>query len=184
MLGLSRRLLILASAVGALVLAVGVMGAPASFAQDAVKIGVVNLDQVLVESQAGKDLQGSLDEFSSQVQAEGENKAQATLELRQQITDGASTLSQEKLTEMQGQYEALAADLRKFRDDKQREGQTLQQNGLKEIEQQLQPIFETIRDEGAYDLILNFAPGVVVMMSEKIDITEQVVERLDAATAE
>ena len=48
----------------------------------------------------------------------------------------------------------------------------------------LQPIFASIRDEGGYDLILNYAPGVVVTLSERIDITSQVVERLNAATAE
>ena len=157
--------------------------APAAFPQDQIKIGVVNLDQVLVESNVGKALQAQLDTFTSGVQTEGEAKTASALELRQQIADGANTLSEEKLAELQQEYEAVATEIRRFRDDKQREGQKMQQEGLASVEQQLQPIFEVIRDEGGYDLILNYAPGVVVMLSERIDITAQVVERLNAATA-
>jgi outer membrane protein len=158
--------------------------APAAFAQDNLKIGVVNLDQVLVESNVGKALQAKLEEFTNGVQSEGETKTEAALALRQQIADGANTLSEEKLAELQQEYEAAATEIRRFRDDKQREGQKMQQEGLAGVEQQLDPIFRAIRDEGSYDLILNYAPGVVVMLSERIDITPLVIERLNAATAE
>ena len=163
--------------------AVALLASPAAFAQDQLKIGVVNLDQVLVESNMGKELQTKLDSFTGGVQSEGEAKTETALQLRQQITDGANTLSEERLAELQQQYEDAATEIRRFRDDKQREGQKLQQDGLAAIEEQLQPVFQAIRDEGNYDLILNYAPGVVVMLSDRIDITSQVVERLNAATA-
>lgn len=163
--------------------AIALLAAPAAIAQDNLKIGVVNLDQVLVESNVGKTLQTQLDQFTTGVQSEGEAKTTAALELRQQIADGANTLSEEKLAELQQQYEAAATEIRRFRDDKQREGQKMQQEGLASIEQQLEPIFRAIRDEGSYDLILNYAPGVVVMLSDRVDITTQVIERLNATTA-
>ena len=47
-----------------------------------------------------------------------------------------------------------------------------------DIEKQLQPVFEKIRDEGAYDLILNNTPGVVVMAGPRVDITQNVIARL------
>jgi len=173
----------LAVAVGAFALITGLIVAPAAFAQGQYKIGIVNLDQVLVESEVGKALQTRLDQFTTGVQSEGEVKTAAALELRQRIADGANTLAEDKLAELQQEYEAAATEVGRFRDDKQREGQKLQQEGLAAIEQQLQPVFESIRDEGGYDLILNFAPGVVVMTSERIDITSLVVERLNTATA-
>ncbi len=174
----------LAVVVGALALTAGLIVAPAAFAQGQYKIAVVNLDQVLVESEVGKALQAELNEFTTGVQAEGEAKTAAALELRQRIADGANTLAEDKLAELQQEYEAAATEVGRYRDDKQREGQKLQQEGLAKIEQQLQPVFEAIRDDGGYDLILNFAPGVVVMTSERIDITSLVVERLNAAAAQ
>jgi outer membrane protein len=171
------------SGVAVAICALALSAAPAAFAQDQIKIGVVNLDQVLVESNVGKALQTKLDQFTSGVQTEGEAKTETALQLRQQIADGANTLSEEKLAELQQQYEAAATEIQRFRDDKQREGQKMQQEGLADIEQRLEPVFKAIRDEGSYDLILNYAPGVVVMLSDRIDITAQVVERLNSSTA-
>lgn len=166
------------------VFAVALYTAPAALAQEGLKIGVVNLDQVLVESNVGKALQAKLDEFTSGVQTEGESKTEVALELRKQIADGANTLSEDRLAELQQQYEAAATEIRRYRDDKQREGQKMQQEGLADIERRLDPIFRAIREEGDYDLILNYAPGVVVILSDRVNITAQVVERLNAATAE
>lgn len=169
---------------GALLLGALLAAAPASFAQGQTKIGVVDLDRVLAESEAGKALQSRLEEFSASVQTEGESKAQGALEIRQQIADGSATLPEEKLAELQREYETIAGEIRQFRDAKQREGQEMRQQGLGEIEGQLQPIFESIRDEGGYDLILNYAPGVVVALSDRIDITTQVIDRLNRASEE
>ena len=40
--------------------------------------------------------------------------------------------------------------------------------------------FIQIRDQGGYDLILNNVPGVVVMAADRIDITQQVIDRFNA----
>ena len=54
---------------------------------------------------------------------------------------------------------------------------------MRDIEIKLQPVFEKIRDDMGYDLILNNVPGVVVMSNARIDITELVVERLNSAAS-
>jgi len=48
------------------------------------------------------------------------------------------------------------------------------------IEKQLEPIFKKIQEENGYDLILNNVPGVVVMANENVDITQLVVDRMNA----
>ena len=70
--------------------------------------------------------------------------------------------------------------MRRLQEAKQREGQKLQNDGLKAIEVKLEPVFKQIKDEGSYDLILNNAPGVVIMASDKVDITAKVIEMLNA----
>ncbi len=92
-------------------------------------------------------------------------------------------LSEDKLNQLQKDYEDATIDIRRFQDDKQREGQKMQTEGLRVIEKQLQPVFEKIREEGGYDLIINNVAGVVVMANDKVDITPLVVERLNAAAA-
>jgi outer membrane protein len=157
------------------------LGTGAAAAQDGqVKIAVVNLDYVVANSPAGKALQAQLEAFRDSVQAEAETRAQTARDLRQRIAEGANTLSDEKLAELQRQYEDAQINIKRYQDDKQREGQKMQTDGLKKIEEELEPVFTKVRDEGGYDLILNNVPGVVVMASERIDITQRVIDRLKA----
>ncbi len=161
----------------------GVSLATGAGAQEAINIVVVDLERVVAQSAAGKALQEQLVKFQEDVKAEGEAKAAAARDIRQRIADGANSLSEDKLNQLQKDYEDATIDIRRFQDDKQREGQKMQTEGLREIEKQLQPVFEKIREEGGYDLILNNVAGVVVMANDKVDITPLVVERLNAAVA-
>ena len=146
-----------------------------------IKIGVVDLDFIVAQSPAGKALQSKLEAFQKRIREEGESKAEAARDLRTRIAEGANTLSDDKLAELQRQYEDAQVAIRRFQDDKQREGQKMQQEGLREVEKQLEPVFERIRDSGGYDLILNNVPGVVVMAGERVDITKMVLDELNSA---
>lgn len=54
----------------------------------------------------------------------------------------------------------------------------MQQQGLKDIEKELEPVMKQIQTQHGFDLILNNTPGIVVMTSEKVDITQLVIETL------
>ncbi len=146
-----------------------------------IKIAVVDLDLVATQSSAGQALRAKFQEYQREAQTELASRQEIANLIRQRATEGAGALSEEKLAELQQKYEDALVDLRRLRDEKQRGGQRLQQEGLQEIEKQLAPVFEKVRDEGGYDLILNNAPGVVVMANERVDITQKVVEALNAA---
>lgn len=156
------------------------LAASAASAQD-IKIAVVDLEAVVAQSAKGRALQTQLEAFQQQVQVEADTLAADARDLRKRMAEGANTLTDEKLSDLNKQYEDKTIEMRRLRDDKQREGQKIQAEGLREIEQQLEPVFKAVRDEGGYDLILNNAPGIVVMSSERVDITDLVVQRLNAA---
>ena len=145
-----------------------------------INIAVVDLDFVVSQSPAGQALGKRLEDFQKQAKGELETKQGAAVELRNRIRDGVNSLSEEKLTELQKQYEDIMIEIKRFGDDKQRQGQKMQEEGLREIEKQLEPVFEKIRDDNGYDLILNRVPGVVVMAGERVDITKKVIEALNA----
>lgn len=170
--------------VAATLILVGVAVAGTASAQEApIKVVVVDLERVVGQSAAGKDLQARLEKFKEAVQTEGSAKAEAARGIRQKLVDGVNSLSEDKLSELQKQYEDATIAIKRFQDDKQREGQKMQVEGLRDIEKQLQPVFEKLRDDGGYDLILNNVAGVVVMVNERVDITKLVIERLNAAAA-
>lgn len=148
-------------------------------AGEPIKIAVVDLEALVARSAAGKKLQAQLESFKNQAQAEGETMAGKAREIQQQLVEGEKSLPAEKLQELQKQLEDAQIGIRRFRDDKQREGQKMQTEGLRQIEAQLKPVFEKVRDEGGYDLILNNVSGVVILANEKVDITARILEQFD-----
>ena len=163
-------------------LAAALAGAGAAAAQERpINIGVVNLDYVVANSPAGKALQEKLKAFQEEAQKEIDAKTDAARAIQQRGVDGANSLSEDKLAELQQELEDAQIAIRRLQETKQREGRKMQEEGLKEIEKQLEPVFTAVRDEGGYDLILNNVPGVVLMVGEGVDITQKVVDKLKAA---
>lgn len=147
------------------------------------KIAVVDLEMVVAQSVRGRALGEQLDQFQKLVQAEGQNMVAAANELRQRISDGANALSEDRLAELQKEYEDATIAVRRFQDDKTREGEKIQTEGLRKIEAELGPVFEAVQSELGYDLILNQVPGVVLFASEAMDITPILVQRFNEGAA-
>lgn len=169
------------AAVAIVALAVLAVPTPGQAQESPVKIGVVTIDFIVAQSSAGQDLKNRLEAFQKSAQGEIDAKAREAADLRQRINNGANSLAQARLEELAKEFEDAQIALKRLQDDKQREGQKLQADGLREIEKQLQPVFEAVRDEDGFDLILNNVPGVVVMAGAKVDITQRVIDRMNAA---
>lgn len=167
-----------------MVLLMLVVGFTPLLAQDLpIRVAVVDVEAVVAQSKQGQDLQARLESFQQQVQQEMSTLNQQANDLRQRLAEGANSLSESRLAELNKEYEDATIALRRFRDDKQREGQKLQEESLREIERMLEPVFEQVKDEMGFDLILNNVPGVVLMAGERVDITTMMIERFNAAAA-
>ena len=149
--------------------------------QAALRIAVIDLDRLVAQSDVGKALQQKLEDFQRQVQTEGKELADKARATKKLIDDGAVSLSTDRLSELQDQYEDEATEVRRYTERKQREGNKMRDDGLKEIEEKLQPVLDSVQQQGNFDLILNKALGVVVMASDRIDITNQVIAAFNAA---
>lgn len=145
-------------------------------------IAVVDLDAVVANSPAGRELGRDIEAFQESVQAEVTRRQAEARSIQQQLNEGANSLTSERLTELRQGYEQIITEVRRYTDDRQREGQRRQNEGLRAIELQLEPVFEQLQAEMGYDVILNMVPGVVVMAGERADITDEVIRRLEASS--
>jgi len=179
---MTKKLMKMTVRSAALVLLLSFALTPAMAQDTAAKIAVVDVEVLVAESPQGKALQERLAQFQSQTSAEMQRMQNDAQAIQQRITDGANSLSPDKIAELNKELEDASIALRRYRDDKQREGQKMQEEGLLGIEEVLQPIFAEVRDEMGFDLIMNRVPGVVLMISERVDITPLMVQRLNAAT--
>ena len=156
----------------------------ATVAQEApLRIAVVDLEFIVANSPGGRALQQRLADFSNSANAEVQSKREAANAVGTQIAQGANTLSAERLTQLQTELDEANTAIKRLQEDKQREGQKMQADGLREIEEQLKPVFEAITAERGFDLILNNVPGVIVMAGPRADITQAVLDKLNATAA-
>lgn len=167
----------------AMVVGLGIAVAPVIAQEAPVKIGVVDVEVLVAESPQGKELQARLEKFQAEAQQEMQRLQEQAQAIQQRINDGANSLSDDRLSELNKELEDVGIALRRYRDDKQRQGQKLQEEGLMGIEQMLQPVFEKAREDLGLDLVINRVPGVVLMISDRVDITALMIERMNAAVA-
>ncbi|MFQ5525390.1 MAG: OmpH family outer membrane protein [Thermoanaerobaculia bacterium] len=148
------------------------------------KVAVINVVQLLEESQPGKKGIEDLKALQKAKADERDAMQAEAKELQEKISQGQFSLSEDKLAELQRQLEQKTIDLRRFNDDANRELQDKQTAMLQQIQNLVMPIIEAVGREGGYTMIFNKFESGLVYANETIDITSQVMERLNAAAAE
>lgn len=151
---------------------------PSAYAQTQ-KIGVVDLDFAVLNSNAGKALQKKLDDFKSQVNNEGQKLTDNALGIQKELQEKAASLSEDKRSELMKKLDDMRVALKRFETDKSKEGKSMQAEGLSSIEKKLAPVLEKIQKEGDFDLILNRVDGLVLASHKRVDLTQRVIEELN-----
>jgi outer membrane protein len=168
-----------------LLLAVGALlavAAPAA-AQANVKVAVIDVERILLESNRGKSALEEIDALRKQKQSEAEAMQTRANDLKRQVEEGRLSLSQERLAELQKQLEDSVIALRRFNDDATRDLTKKRNDVLDQIEQSVFPVINQIGKEGGYTLIFNKYNSGLVYADEAVDITARVIERYNASSA-
>ena len=152
---------------------------PAPAQEPPIKIAVVDIQKIVNDSDAGKQLQTDLDAFRRAVEQELKAKATEVNDLQERAKASSDPA---EVTRLSKEYEQGLIDFKRLQDDKQREGQKKQKDGLAAIEKALGPVFSQVRAEQDLDLILARTPGVTLLFSDRVDITELILDRYNAAS--
>lgn len=152
-------------------------------AAQAGKFAVINTQEIVLESTTGKAALEDLRALQEQKEGEVRAKQQELADLRNRIAEGRLSLAEDKLAEMQGELESKARDLRRFQEDTAAELDKRQGEVLKGIEDQVMPIINQVGAENGYTMIFRKFESGLIYVDDSVDITPQVIQRLDAATA-
>lgn len=153
-------------------------------AQDApLKIAVVNVDRIAAQSPSGMALQARLQEFQQQLNQELLARQTAANEIQRRIAEAPDTMSVVERLALEREYQDALTAYQRFQQDKQREGQALQAEGLARVQAELQPVLVAIQEEQGFDLILNMNDNAIVLVSTRVNITQLVLDRLAAGGA-
>lgn len=168
----------------AVVVALGALTTPLVAQQAAsdapLKVGVLNLDAVALQSPAGQALQTEIVAFQENLTAEMQARQDAARAIEQQVAT-ADTLDVETQRRLEREYQDALTDFQRFQQDKQQEAEALRSDGLARIQEEIAPVIEQIQVELGYDLVFNSTSTFIVIFSDRVDITQLVIDRLQAA---
>jgi outer membrane protein len=155
---------------------------PALAQQPSLKIATLDTEKILLTSQTGKKALADLKKLQEQREGEIRAKAQELKDLQTKISEGRLSLAQDKLTELQKQFEDKEIQLRRYQDDATRELNKKRDEILASIDQQVMPVINQVGKEMGYTLIFRKFESGLIYADETVDITNTIIQRLDAAS--
>jgi len=147
----------------------------------ALKIAVINTEQILLDSQAGKKAIADLKKVQDQKEAELGAKQEEIKALQAKIDSGRLSLTQDKLADMEKQLEDKVIAARRLQDDASRDLNKRKDDVLGAVDQRVMPIINQIGKEQGFTLIFRKFESGLIYADDAIDITPMVIQRLDAA---
>jgi len=169
-----------------LVLALGAVAfgsAAAPAAAQGIKVAVIDVQRLVTDSVAGKEALAKLKKLQEDKIGEGKAKQDEIEQLRKKLNEGRLSLADDKIAELEKQLEEKVTGFRRFQEDAERELGKSRDNSFAEIERRVSPLIEQVGREGGYTLIFNKFQSGLVFAIESADITDQIVQRFDAAAA-
>lgn len=160
--------------------AVALLSVAAPASAQAQKIAVINTQEIVFESNTGKTALDGLKTLQEQKEGEIKGMQDEITTLRDRLAEGRLSLSEDKLAEMQTQLEGKLRDLRRAQEDAASEFEKRRADLLRSIEGKVMPVINQIGEEQGYDLIFNKFESGLVFAKDTVDITAQVIQRLDS----
>lgn len=146
------------------------------------KLGVMNVQRVLVECAAGKEAKQRFDEKMKQLQASLQAEEESLEAMQKDIEVKSSAWSEETKQEKMREFQRKRREAQEKAEDARFELKTMQDKELAPILNTLEQVVAAYGETHGYALILD-SRNSVVFMTKSIDITEKIVTELDAAMA-
>jgi len=181
---MTTRKLMLTLAAGVLILG-GVpwlaraQGAPSPAGAD-LRLAVVDMDRVMVESDMGKAEQAGLDKLKADRTNIITSKQKELEAMEEQIRNASLSWSDEKREETSRAYEARRIELRRLNEDATRDVQAEFNRSLQKMQKAALEVTMGIGKERGFTLIFEKNTAPVLYATDAIEITGEVISRLNA----
>jgi outer membrane protein len=154
--------------------------APRPFPEGA-KIAYIDLQYIASNSAEGKAATGRIQEFTKKKSAELEAKQKALEAMRSKLLQGGGVLSDNARGQMEKDIDKSARELQFAQQEAQSEQQALTQDLQNEFQTRLNPVIDAVAKEKGLHYVLSVADAGVVWVDTGLDISAEVMKRLDAS---
>lgn len=166
----------------ALLLIGGGIGSRAVAADDAQLPGtvaaVIDYQRVLQESSASKSIAEQMEVRRKSYQEEISKEEQKLYEAETALSKQRSVLSEDAFKSKQGEFEAKLADVRELTQQRRQQLEIVSAEAANAVKQALIEILTGIAEERGFNLVL--PTSQVLFFSRQIDLTDEVLAKLDA----
>ena len=168
-------------ALASCILFIALLGGSSALAAE-VKIGIMDVQKVLVNCAAGKAAKTQFDNKMQELQATFKNEEATLLEMKRDIEMKSSAWSEETRQAKIREFQKKQRETQEKAEDARFELQGMRDKELAPIVQALEKVVATYGDANGYTVILDSKAGVV-FFAEGIDISNKLIIELDAAMA-
>lgn len=142
------------------------------------KIGVVDANQIIEESNKGKAFFQEMQQFKSTKEKELEEMHKHYLERQNDAQAKAASMTEEKSREIAFELEQMQKDIKRTQEDAERAFQQKLNERLEVFQREIAPLIRQVSIEKGIDLVLDYNAGSnIVYMDDKINITKDVIAK-------
>jgi outer membrane protein len=145
------------------------------------KIGVINVQKVLLTCEAGKKAKEKVDLKMKELQGTFKQDEEALKTLQDEIKKKSSAWSEEKKAEKVREYQKNGRELQVKTDDAKFEMKQLQDKEVEPILKALEKVVEKFGKDNKYTAVLESRNGLY--FDDSIDITDTIIKKLNEAMA-
>ena len=153
----------------------------AGYAQQPMKIGVVNSQDVLEKSQEGKKVTAQLEAKNKTLQEDLARMDDKIRDLETRLNTQRLTLSQEALANLMSDLDKLRTERTRFVEDSRRELNDLTNRLFNRLQTELRPIIAEVGKEKNLDVILDVGGSGIIYFNPAVDLTAEVIQKYDAS---
>ncbi len=154
---------------------------PAPFPEGA-KIAFVVLQRIAAESTEGKASSAKINALQQKKLAELQDKNKQ-LQAAQQKLQAGGLLNDDARAQLQKEVDKLQVDIQRAQQDAQGEVEELQRQLQADFQKKLMPILQQVAQEKGLQMVLAYPEAGIVWANGGLDISTDVIKRLDAASS-
>lgn len=159
----------------ALLLAAGTLEA------QTLKIGYINSQQLLQNAPGAAEANQAFQDDLLSFEAEAQQLQEELVRMQQQLEQQQLTLSPEARRNREQLIQQTAQDAQIRMAELDQQANTRRAQLVQPVMDRISEVIEQIREEGNYSLILDVAAGSIIAADPALDLTDEVIRRLQAA---
>ncbi len=147
----------------------------AAKSQSAIGIAYIDLQKVMLESEPGKQIRGSLTKEAERLKGSLDSKQAELQRLKDAVEKQGATITPEARAQKEKDYQAKLKDYQRLYNDYQAELQQKDMEFTQKVLKQVEEVVKALGEKEKYTLILEKSQAGILFATPSIDITNRVI---------